>query len=100
MDLLDLSLLEILILVIIAAICGAIGQALAGYSLGGLLVTIIIGFVGALLGVWLANQLGLPEVFVINVGGKPFPVVWSVIGSALLALLFGLASRRRYVRSY
>jgi uncharacterized membrane protein YeaQ/YmgE (transglycosylase-associated protein family) len=100
MDILNLSLLEILILVVIAAVCGALGQALAGYSLGGLLITIVVGFIGALLGVWLAGLAGLPELFVISVGGEPFPVVWSIIGSALLALLFGLASRRRYAGPY
>jgi uncharacterized membrane protein YeaQ/YmgE (transglycosylase-associated protein family) len=96
MEILGMTLIELLILIVIAAVCGAIGQALAGYSLGGLLVTIVVGFIGALLGVWLANLIGLPELFVISVGGEPFPIIWSIIGSALLALLFGLASRRRY----
>ena len=100
MDLLDITLLELLILIVIAAICGAIGQALAGYSIGGLLLTIVVGFIGALLGVWLAQVLGLPELFVITVGDESFPIIWSIIGSALLALLFGLASRRRHVHTY
>lgn len=30
-----MTLIDFLILVIVAAVCGAIGQALAGYSLGG-----------------------------------------------------------------
>jgi uncharacterized membrane protein YeaQ/YmgE (transglycosylase-associated protein family) len=86
-----------LILLVIAAIAGSLGQALAGYSLGGCLVSIIIGFIGAFLGMWIARQLGLPEFFTIVVDGEPFPVVWSIIGSALLALIFGMVSRRRYV---
>jgi uncharacterized membrane protein YeaQ/YmgE (transglycosylase-associated protein family) len=91
-----MTLLGFLILLIIAGVAGALGQALAGYSLGGCLLSIVIGYIGALLGVWLAGALGLPEFFVINVQGADFPVVWSIIGSALLALLFGLLTRRRY----
>ena len=47
------------------------------------------------LGWWLAGALGLPELFVVNVDGQPFPVVWAIIGSALFALIVGLLSRRR-----
>ena len=39
-----MSLESLLILLLIAAICGAVGQAIVGYSLGGLLVTIGVGF--------------------------------------------------------
>lgn len=91
----SMSLIEILILLVIAAVCGSIGQALAGYSLGGCLISIVVGFVGAWLGSWLAGQLGLPPIFNITVGGETFPVVWAIIGSALLALLVGLITRRR-----
>jgi uncharacterized membrane protein YeaQ/YmgE (transglycosylase-associated protein family) len=88
-----MSLLGFLILLIIAAVCGALGQAIAGYSLGGFLVSVVVGFVGAWLGAWLAGQLGLPELFVISVDGQPFPILWAVIGSAVLALLVGLLTR-------
>ncbi len=90
-----MSLLGFIILLIIAAVCGSIGQALAGYSRGGCLVSLVLGFIGAYLGLWLAEQFGLPEIFVINIEGRPFPIVWSIIGASLLAALFGLISRRR-----
>ena len=92
-----MSLVGFLILIVVAAICGAIGQAIAGYSTGGFLVSIVIGFIGAYLGVWLAQQFGLPELFVVNVDGQPFPIVWSVIGSAILAIVVGLLTRPRTV---
>jgi uncharacterized membrane protein YeaQ/YmgE (transglycosylase-associated protein family) len=91
----EMSLLGFVVLLIIAAVAGTIGQAIAGYSTGGCLVSIVIGFIGAYLGLWLARSLGLPELLTINIDGQPFPVVWSIIGSALLALLFGLLTRRR-----
>jgi uncharacterized membrane protein YeaQ/YmgE (transglycosylase-associated protein family) len=90
-----MSLLGFLILLVIAAVAGSIGQALAGYSMGGCLVSTLIGFIGAFLGLWIARSLGLPEIFTITVEGEPFPVVWAIIGSAILALLFGLVTRRR-----
>jgi uncharacterized membrane protein YeaQ/YmgE (transglycosylase-associated protein family) len=89
-----MTLVEFLLLLVIAAVCGALGQAIAGFSPGGLLITILVGFVGALLGVWIARTVGLPEWFVITVGGQPFPIVWSIIGSALLAALASLFARR------
>lgn len=89
-----MSITAILILLLIAAVCGAAGQALAGYSLGGCLASIGIGFLGALLGMWLAGALGLPEFWTIEVGGESFPVIWSIIGSMILALVFGMIRRR------
>ena len=44
-----MSPMGLLVLIIIAAICGAIGKALAGGARGGLLVSIVLGFIGAAL---------------------------------------------------
>jgi len=90
-----MNLIELLILLIIAGIAGALGQAIAGYDLGGCLVSIVVGFVGAYIGLWLARELSLPEFLIITVDGKAFPVVWSVIGSAIFALIVGLITRPR-----
>ena len=78
-----------------AAICGALGQAITGYSRGGCLVAAAVGFVGALLGTWLARLLGLPEIFAVNIGGTAFPIVWTILGSTLFVGVLSLFSRRR-----
>jgi len=88
-----MTLMGYLVLFLIAAICGAVGQALAGYNLGGCLVSIVVGFVGAYIGMWIAGKFGLPPIFEISVQGKPFPVIWSVIGSAVFTLIVGLFRR-------
>ena len=88
-----MTLMGFLVLLLIAAICGSIGQSLAGYDLGGCFVSIIVGFIGAYLGMWLAGKFGLPELFAINIQGKSFPIVWSVIGSALFTLIMALLRR-------
>ncbi len=88
-----MTLTELLVLLLIAAICGGVGQSLAGYDLGGCLVSIVVGFIGAYIGMWLAGKFGLPEIFAIKIGGKTFPVIWSVIGSAVFTLIVALIRR-------
>jgi uncharacterized membrane protein YeaQ/YmgE (transglycosylase-associated protein family) len=89
-----MSVVSFLILLVVAGICGAIGQAIAGYSRGGCLVSIALGFIGALLGMWLARLAGLPEVFAVNIGGESFPIIWSIIGSAIFVAILSLFTRR------
>ena len=76
-------LIQFLVLLLIAGVCGALGQAIGGYSHGGCLVSIALGFIGAC---W---ELGLrrpsqPSGTVGHPGGRnKFSVVWSIVGSAL-----------------
>jgi uncharacterized membrane protein YeaQ/YmgE (transglycosylase-associated protein family) len=88
-----MTLVGFLVLLVIAAICGSIGQSLAGYDLGGCLVSIVVGFIGAYLGMWLADEFGLPEIFAVNIEGRSFPIVWAIIGSALFTLIMALLRR-------
>jgi uncharacterized membrane protein YeaQ/YmgE (transglycosylase-associated protein family) len=90
-----MTLLQLLLLLLIAGICGSLGQAIAGYSRGGCLVSIALGFIGALLGLWLARLLGLPELIPVVIGGTSFPIIWSIIGSALFVALITLLTRNR-----
>lgn len=90
-----MSILEFFLLLIVAGICGSLGQAIGGYSRGGCLVSIVIGFIGALLGRWLASLLELPELFTVSVGGQQFPIIWSIIGAALFVAVINLLSTRR-----
>jgi uncharacterized membrane protein YeaQ/YmgE (transglycosylase-associated protein family) len=93
-----LTLPGLIVLVVIAAICGAIGKALVGGARGGLIVSVALGFIGALFGPWVAHQLGLAEPFVLHLSGQSFPIVWSIIGAALfVALLHLLSGRRRWI---
>lgn len=82
-----------LVLLLIAAICGSIGQAIAGYSLGGCLVSIAVGFIGALIGQWLATALNLPSVLVVHIQGKAFPILWAIIGAVIFTFLVGLVRK-------
>ena len=90
-----MTLLDLLLLLLVAGICGSLGRAISGYSHGGCLVSIALGFIGALLGMWLARKLGLPELFAVQIGTTSFPIVWSIIGSALFVAVITLLTRRR-----
>ena len=96
-SILGYPLLAWIVLAVIAAICGAIGQSFAGYSPGGCLISLIVGFIGAWLGAWRAQQRGLSLLYVITLGGITFPIVWAIIGSILFAIVLGLVTQRLIV---
>jgi uncharacterized membrane protein YeaQ/YmgE (transglycosylase-associated protein family) len=90
-----MTLMGMLLLLLVAALAGGLGQAIVGYSTGGCLVSIALGFVGALIGGWLAGRLGLPEPFPITIEGQTFPLIWSIVGAALFVAVLSLISGRR-----
>lgn len=90
-----MTLVDLLLLLLVAGIAGSIGQAIAGYSTGGCLTSIAVGFIGALIGVWLARTLSLPVLFNADIGGTTFPVLWSIIGAALFVAVISFISRSR-----
>ena len=90
-----MGLFSLLVLLVIAGICGSLGQAIGGYSRGGCLVSIVLGFIGALIGMALARALQLPELFTVSLDGMGFPIIWSIIGSALFVAVIGLLTRGR-----
>lgn len=90
-----MSLGSLIALVVVAGICGSLGRAIAGYSHLGCLGSIALGFIGALLGSWLAHQLHLPELLTVRIGDESFPILWSIIGSALFVAVLSIFTRRR-----
>lgn len=86
---------DVVLLFLVAGLCGSLGQAITGVSGGGCLVSIALGFVGALVGMWLSRAIGLPELLTIKIDGTKFPIVWSIMGSALFVALISLVARTR-----
>ncbi len=92
----EFTLWSLLIYLLIAAVAGAIGRAIGGGTRGGCLVSIALGFIGGILGSWIARKAGLPEPLMIHFsGGAQFPFFWSVIGAALFVAVVVLLSGRR-----
>ena len=90
-----MSALELALLLLVAGICGAVAESIAGYSHLGCISSVAIGFIGALLGTWLARKLGMPEFFALKVGSVRFPIIWSIIGATVFVAGIGLFRRGR-----
>jgi len=104
-----LSLTQIGVWLVIALTCGAVAQALLGYSHIGLLSATALGLLGALVGTWLANALRLPSMLTINIFGVQAELLWCTVGAILVIALTqalrsrrggGGGSRRRRARGY
>src|SRR5687767_12177451 len=91
----QMTLLSLVVLLVIAGVCGAIAQAVVGYSHGGFITSVALGFIGALVGTWIAGNMGLPNYFTVSVGGQTFPIVWSIVGAGVFVAVLSLFARRR-----
>jgi len=90
-----MNLFSFLFLVLIASIAGAIGAKLAGRKNMGCLTSILLGFIGALIGTYIAGKLDLPLFPTIRSGSYQFPIVWAVIGAAIFVAFLNLISRSK-----
>lgn len=93
-----MTVLGILLLVLLGAICGAVAEAIVGYSPGGFFVSVAVGFLGAWIGTWLAGVLHMPSALVVRVEGYAIDVVWAILGAILLLLVVSLFRRSPYYR--
>ena len=91
-----MTLLELVVYLVIAGICGAIARAIAGGTGGGFIVSILLGFLGAFLGTWIARHAHLPELLTFEVDGHHFPILWSIIGGVILVVIAHALMRPRY----
>lgn len=102
-----MTLLELLLFLLIAGICGFIAEMIVGFSPGGFLASIAVGLIGAYLGSWLAGILGLPAILntdtiIPETSGAnivatdfSFDIVWSVLGAIVLLFVISLVRRPR-----
>jgi uncharacterized membrane protein YeaQ/YmgE (transglycosylase-associated protein family) len=81
------DLLQLLILLVVAGLCGAVAEWIIGYNPGGLLVAIIIGVIGAYIGNWIGGLLPLDLPLTVQVDSVTFNLIWAVIGSLILLVL-------------
>lgn len=93
-----MSLIDLLILLLIAGVCGAIGQSIAGFSRGGCFVLIAIGFIGALIGSRIAVALGLPEWLTVGVRRPAIPDSLVDSGATLFTVVIGLLNAQGAIR--
>jgi len=92
-----MTITEILPLVLVAVIAANVRQVIYSYSLGGYLVSVIVGFIGAFFGIGIARLFGFPEMIPFIIRGETFPVIWSIIGSITLLWILSSITRRSEV---
>lgn len=90
-----MTLIEVLLLLVIAGICGSVAQAIVGYTRGGCLLSVALGFIGALVGPMLADSFNFPRLLVIQVDEQSFPIAWSIIGAVVVVLVVGILTPKR-----
>lgn len=81
---------DILISLLIAGIAGSIARSLSGFSRGGCVISIIVGFIGAMIGSWLSRELQLPDPFVLHIRGNNYYILWTIIGAVIFTALLSL----------
>lgn len=88
-----MSIIGFLFLLLIASIAGSLGARIAGRKGMGCLTSIVLGFIGALIGTFIADKLDLPLFPWIQLGEHPFPIVWAVLGAAIFVAFLNLLSK-------
>jgi uncharacterized membrane protein YeaQ/YmgE (transglycosylase-associated protein family) len=91
----SMTLTDILLLLLIAGVCGGVARVITGFSRDGCLISILLGFIGAFLGNFLQEAIRLPEPFLLQIGNTRFPVLWSIIGGVLFTAIVVLLTGRR-----
>jgi uncharacterized membrane protein YeaQ/YmgE (transglycosylase-associated protein family) len=89
-----MNLFGLLVLLIVAALCGSIGSTLAGYTTRGCLMKVIVGLIGALIGTWISRELNIPDFLYL----ARIPIFWSIIGSTIFVALISAFSDRKTTR--
>ena len=90
-----MPLISFLLMLLIASITGAVGAGLAGRPRTGCLPSIALGFIGAIIGSYIAQKLDLPLFVWLRFGSYKFPIIWAVFGSAIFVAFLNLLAPRR-----
>jgi uncharacterized membrane protein YeaQ/YmgE (transglycosylase-associated protein family) len=95
-----MSLVGLLLLIVIGGICGALAQLVVGFTAGGFIASVVIGFLGAVLGTWIAGVVGLPSLLAVRVEGYSIEILWSILGAIVLLAVLSFVRRASYRRPY
>lgn len=101
-----MDLLQLLILLVIAGLCAACFEFLIGYTPGGILLSVIVGVLGAYIGSVfrraLSSIFGQPfNLAPVWVGDITIDLIWTFLGSGILLLLiYGIRQRELFGRRF
>ena len=84
-----MNLIELLLMGLVALICGTIAQLTSSNSKGGWIVHPVIGFFGALAGVYVSRSLNATVLYDLKIGTVVFPIIYGVIGAVIFLAAIG-----------
>ena len=84
---------DIALIFLTAIVCGTLAQLTSGYSKGGWIVNLVVGFLGALAGVLVSRSLNAPVIYDLAIRNTRFPVIYSVVGAVIFLAGIGLFIR-------
>jgi len=85
-----MSMVDLLLILLVAVPCGALAQLTSAYSRKGWLLHIGLAFMGGFLGVWIARSFDVPTVYILKLGVHKFEIIWSLIGSVFTVAALGM----------
>ena len=84
-----MKLLEIALILAVAIPIGLLGHFTGTYSRKGWLLYIGLAFAGGFMGTWVTRIFPVPTVYELEIQGVEFPILWALIGSALVIAALG-----------
>lgn len=90
-----MSVFQLLLLIIISGITGSIAKLLTGFSRGGCIISVLVGFIGAALGNWIASVFDLPEFFTLDLAGRNFQFIWAIIGAVFFTTVLSVLTGKK-----
>lgn len=89
-----MTIIDLFTIVVIVTVCTAVAQAIFDFRREGVILSLILGTFGAFVGIQLARALELPDLFTVHVGTLSIPIIWSIMGSGLFAIILSVFIRR------
>ncbi|MCH7472743.1 GlsB/YeaQ/YmgE family stress response membrane protein [bacterium] len=79
-----MGLLDFIMYLLIAGVCGFAASTLMGARRMNVVMLVLLGFVGALVGTFIAKYFEFPLFWQLQIGDRSFAVVWAFLGSLLV----------------
>jgi len=84
-----MTVIDLILLLLLAGILGVVSQKITGIQPGGLIMSVLLGFIGAWLGRGIEVWLGIRDPIHLDIAGSRFPLLWSILGGMIVTAVVG-----------
>jgi uncharacterized membrane protein YeaQ/YmgE (transglycosylase-associated protein family) len=84
-----MTVVELIVLLLVAGILGVVSQRITGIEPGGLIMSVVLGFIGAWLGRGFSVWLSIRDLIYLDIAGSRFPLLWSILGGVVVTTIVG-----------